>query len=89
MSVLMEDDSVIKVTISLRVGPKIHLHPGTAPIWGSIKVCIICAPTILRFCVDMISSFAAVPIVVELEIPCFFIKSIGVKEVVGDIVPVK
>ena len=89
MSVLMEDDSIVKVAVSLRVGPEIHLHPGTIAIRGSIKVCVICAAAILSFRVNMIAFLAAFPVIIELKIPGLFIKSIGIKEVVSDVVPVK
>ena len=91
MTVLMDDDAVIEIAISLRICqvPQVHLHPGIAAIGRGSEIGIVDAAAVLRLGIDRIAANAPVCAIVLLEITAGLVKTIPVENIMHDVVPVK
>ena len=87
----MHDDPVIHIRIAVRRGrgPYIHLHARTRTIGRCREIRVVRTAGILRIGDHIIVSGSASSLVVVLEISTGLIKSINIREIMYDVVPIK
>ena len=87
----MHDDPIVHVRIAVGRGrgPYIHLHARTRTIGRCREIRVVRTAGILRIGDHVIVSGSASSLIVILEISTGLIKSINIREIVYDVVPIE